>query len=164
MRSSVQAALSSIQSKRGEKYLPFLDTYRREHQLATIEAMAPSPPKMRMVGSIEDICTLEYNYRSHRSQWYPETGMELPVVGGRSNPLFVEHIQDRFSFLCMKSRMDPTVEFRQRYSLKWNNDQLYATPQDLEVHIMDQYEKVVPTRGDVNAYQLTNTFSTLFGT
>ncbi|MCP4487776.1 MAG: hypothetical protein GY820_10735, partial [Gammaproteobacteria bacterium] len=119
---------------------------------------------MRMVGSIEDICTLEYGYRSYRGQWYPETGMELPVVAGRNNPLFIEHIQDRFSFLCMKSRMEPTVEFRQRYSLKWDNDQLYATPQDLVVHIMDQYEKVVPTRGDVNAYQLTNTFSTLFGT
>ncbi|MCP4487745.1 MAG: hypothetical protein GY820_10575, partial [Gammaproteobacteria bacterium] len=164
LRTIVRDALASIKEKRGSHRLPFLGTYHREIQRTTVEAMAPGPAQMRMVGPLNAIGEIEENYRSPPGGWLPGTGMELPIIGDKENPLFSLHIQERFSFLSLKSQMNPPADFRAKYDLEWKNDKLYATERDLVVHIMDQYDKPVPLRGDVDAMKLTNMFSLMFGT
>ncbi|MCP4489936.1 MAG: hypothetical protein GY820_21845, partial [Gammaproteobacteria bacterium] len=66
--------------------------------------------------------------------------------------------------MSLRSQMSPPADFRAKYDLEWKNDKLYATEHDLVMHIMDQYDKPVPLRGDVDAMKLTNMFSLMFGT
>ncbi|MCP4491548.1 MAG: hypothetical protein GY820_30215, partial [Gammaproteobacteria bacterium] len=66
--------------------------------------------------------------------------------------------------MSLKSQMNPPADFRAKYDLEWKNDKLYATERDLVVHLMDQYDKPVPLRGDVDAMKLTNMSSLMCGT
>ncbi|MCP4490904.1 MAG: hypothetical protein GY820_26850, partial [Gammaproteobacteria bacterium] len=160
LRGFVTGALTQVRDSRGMVHLPYVTDHRREHHQSTKEAMAPAPPLKKMVGSIKDIATLDSSYRS--TAVIPETGMELPVMveGGR-NPLFIEHMIHRMSFLCQKDEMAAGPEFHQRYSKVWDNDAAYCTADDLVVRIMNQHERQVPHRGDHDALKTSNVFSML---